>query len=684
MTGEALQIDFRPQPRGIAVVTSAPIFEIAESGKYSAFQDLIDGYASSFQKVLVFSPSGGQVVKPIKDHRVSWFSGPGTLSPTNGLWWSVMKNRRVFRDVELVRTFGPRAGIVGKAISKFTKSPHVSSSDDLVDNTWRDQTGLRSAPTKLVSKLGMLRANVLSATLDWELEYLSDAGYEKDLLLGAMGLATDIYTPLGTTDPDRHPVVLWAGPVNDDSTELIEKSAFETQQMIENVQFIIIALDDEGEQLKSNVEERDLPITVVSLSDVEPMVDLIERTWACVTVPERDIPHGLAMLALSAGVPLISVGELAEKHGFTNHLTHVGVDPDDHEGVAYGLQLLRRWSTWALRIGSAGQKLVEERYSTRTVAIKEGEQLARLARGEELESTTPKEAKVLRTYLSPATGEVPSFLSGDSPAGTETEDEADANEDMYADPGFDLVAAALADISGSVPTAPSESKPDSDSDDMGQDAISALFAGNDADPEAPAAEPVDLNGDMGQDDISALFAANNPEPEPVAEPEDPSSGDMGQDAISALFAANNPEPEIVTEPEDPSSGDMGQDAISALFAANNPEPAVVEATEAPISGDMGQDAISALFGTDEPAPDSTPPDSTPDAASNSDTVETKSYDSVEDDLADTDLPEINMVQLGSDEEEPELSNFEDFDAEDDIGADLIESILEGKDEDPSV
>ena len=86
MTGEALQIDFQPQPRGIAVVTSAPISEIAASGKYSAFQDLIDGYASSFQKVLVFSPSEGQVVKPIKDHRVSWFSGPGTLSPTNGLW----------------------------------------------------------------------------------------------------------------------------------------------------------------------------------------------------------------------------------------------------------------------------------------------------------------------------------------------------------------------------------------------------------------------------------------------------------------------------------------------------------------------------------------------------------------------------------------------------------------------
>jgi hypothetical protein len=71
MTGETLQIDFSPQPRGIAVVTSAPISAIAGSGNYSAFQDLIDGYASSFAKVLVFSPSGDPVVKPVKAHWVS-------------------------------------------------------------------------------------------------------------------------------------------------------------------------------------------------------------------------------------------------------------------------------------------------------------------------------------------------------------------------------------------------------------------------------------------------------------------------------------------------------------------------------------------------------------------------------------------------------------------------------------
>ncbi len=173
MTEEALQIDFRPQPSGIAVVTSAPISTIAESGNYAAFQDLIDGHASSFSKVHVFSPSGGSVVNPVKGHRVSWHSGPRWLSPTNGLWWSVLSNRREFENIELVRTFGPSAGVVGKALSKLTKSPHVSSSDDLIGNTLRDRTGWRSAPTKVVNRLGLLRANVLAATLDWVVEYLS-------------------------------------------------------------------------------------------------------------------------------------------------------------------------------------------------------------------------------------------------------------------------------------------------------------------------------------------------------------------------------------------------------------------------------------------------------------------------------------------------------------------------------
>ena len=118
MTGEALQIDFRPQPKGIAVVTSAPISMIAESGHYSTFQDLIDGYAASFASVHVFSPSGDPVVKPVREHRVNWHSGPSWLSPTNGLWWTVLSNRSEFDSIELVRTFGPRAGVVGKALSK--------------------------------------------------------------------------------------------------------------------------------------------------------------------------------------------------------------------------------------------------------------------------------------------------------------------------------------------------------------------------------------------------------------------------------------------------------------------------------------------------------------------------------------------------------------------------------------
>jgi hypothetical protein len=183
---------------------------------------------------------------------------------------------------------------------------------------------------------------------------------------------------------------------------------------------------------------------------------------------------------------------------------------------------------------------------------------------------------------------------------------------MYADPGFVLVAAALADISSSVPTAPAESKPDTDGGVQGA--------------------------------ISALFAAKDPEPEAVAGPEETASGDMGQDTISALFASSDPEPETVAEPE------------------------------APDSGDMGQGAISALFGNDDPAAD---------PVATSDAIETNTYDSVEEDLANTDMPEVTMVQPSLGEVEPGLSNFDDFDAEDDIDVDLIESILEGKDENPS-
>jgi hypothetical protein len=663
MTGEELQIDFQPQPRGIAVVTSAPISSIAESGHYSAFQDLIDGYASSFAKVHVFSPSGGQVVKPLKDHRVSWHSGKKWLSQTNGLWWSVLANRREFRDVELVRTFGPRAGVVGRFISKLSHAPHVSSAEDLVGNSWNDKNGLRAASSKLVNNFGVLRANVLSATLDWELEYLSETGYEKELLLGSMGLATDIYTPVGTTDPDRHPVVLWAGPV----------------------------AGDEADQLKADIAERDLPITVASIEEVEPIVDLIERTWACVTTPGRGLPYGFAMLALSAGVPLISIGELDEKHGFENHLNYIGIE-DKPDAVAYALQLLRHWTTWSLRIGIAGQKLVEERYSTRSVAIKEGEQLARIARGEDLEpSTLPKEAKILRTFVSPAAGEVTELFP--KPV---AEDESVEEEDQYASPGFDLVAAALAEMSGPKPTTP---EPSTDSVDMSQDAISALFAANNENPEAPAGELVDLSGGdmdqdaisamfaadnnpvpepsaaepaeladpgdvyMSQDDITALFAANDPEPEPSAEAADSGSVDMGQDAISALFAASDPEPEAADEPDDSASGDMGQDAISALFAANDPEPEAAAEPADSGSGDMGQDAISALFAANDPEPE--PVSESADSAS-----------------GDMGQDAISALFVANDPE-PEPATFEPADsASGDMGQDAISALFAASDPEP--
>jgi hypothetical protein len=595
MTEEALQIDFRPQPSGIAVVTSAPISTIAESGNYAAFQDLIDGYASSFAKVHVFSPSGGSVVKPLKAHRVKWHSGPRWLSPTNGLWWSVLSNRREFENIELVRTFGPRAGVVGKALSKLAKSPHVSSSDDLIGNTWRDRTGWRAAPTKVVNRLGLLRANMLAATLDWEVEYLSETGYTKDLLLGKTGLPTDVYTPVGTTDPNRHPVVLWAGPVTgDDSVSLIAESALATKSMIENVEFVVVANADDGKHLQADVTERELPVTIAAFDQVEPLVDLIERTWACVTVPSSGFPHGFGMFAASAGVPMISVGELDESHGFKNHLNYMGVEPDSHDAVAYALQLLRRWSTWSLRIGSAGQQLIEDRYSTKTVALREGEQLARIARDEELETDSPVQLKALRPYLSPATGEALPFGIDTDAESVKEEPEA---ADQYSGAGFDMVAAALAGLASDAAAAKSSPpKADSSSEDMGQDAISALFAANDA---APAAEPA---GDMGQDAISALFAANDADPEvPAAPPVDLDGGDMGQDAISALFAANDPAP--AAEP----AGDMDQDAISALFAANDADPEVPSAEPVDLGGgDLDQDAISALFAANDPAPAAEP------------------------------------------------------------------------------
>ncbi len=682
MTGEALQIDFRPQPKGIAVVTSAPISMIAESGNFATFQDLIDGYAASFASVHVFSPNGDPVVKPIREHRVNWHSGPNWLSPMNGLWWTVFANRSEFENIELVRTFGPRAGIVGKALSKFSKSPHVSSSDDLSGNTWRDITGWRSVPTKVVSKLGMLRANVLSATLDWEVEYLSETGYTKDLLLGNTGLATDIYTPVGTTDPTRHPVVLWAGPSSsEESIRLIEESALSTQQMIENVEFVVIGDKDNSAQLRENIAARELPVTIVGINEVEPLVDLIERTWACVTSPARGFPSGLAMFAASAGVPIISLGELEENFGFKNHLNHMSIDPESHEAVAYSLQLLRRWTDWSLRIGLAGQRLVEERYSTKTVAVKEGKQLARIARFEDMESSEPAPLKLLKPYVSPSAGEIPSLIGEAVVEAVEEE-----LEDYYASAGFDLVAAALADITGTKPAA----EPAEPAADMGQDVISAMFAANDAAAE-PMGEPA---AEMDQDAISALFASNDSAPEPTASAEPvEGSGDMDQDAISALFASNDPAPEPTASAEPvEASGDMDQDAISALFASNDPAPepvADVEPVDA--SGDMGQDAINALLAasdvTSEPEPTNEPEiDPEPQERDFVEAIIEARKNPAEpiefslDDL-DNDLPDVNLIQFGSGTSEDEADIPIDFD-EEEVDMGLITSILEGRDVDP--
>lgn len=335
----------------------------------------------------------------------------------------------------------------------------------------------------------------------------------------------------------------------DDSISLIEEAASETQDMIENVEFVVVVRGDEADQLKADIAERELPITVAVIENVEPIVDLIERSWACVTVPGRGLPYGLAMFALSAGVPLISLGELDGDHGFENHLNYIGIE-DEPDAVAYALQLLHRWTTWSLRIGIAGQKLVEERYSTRSVAIKEGEQLARIARGEELESNAlPKEAKVLRTFVSPAEGEVPELFTKAA-----AEVEAEEAEDQYSAPGFDLVTAALADISVSKPSeSPELETTTSDSVDLGQDAISALFAAGNDDPEPEStAEPEEAApaGDLGQDAISALFSAND-EWESDTTAEQPE-----QAVISALVEAKQKTAETFTPSDDESEDDL--------------------------------------------------------------------------------------------------------------------------------
>lgn len=775
MTEEALQIDFRPQPRGIAVVTSAPISAIADHGNYSAFQDLIDGYASSFARVHVISPSGESPVKPDKSHRVTWHSGPGWLSPTNGLLWSVATNRKSLREVELVRTFGPKAGIAGKVLARTTKSPLIASSDDLIGNMWRDLDGWRSTPIKLANKIGLMRANMLTANLDWELEFLSDYGYKNDLLIGKPGFATDVFTTVGTTDPARHPVVLWTGSIaTDDLMMLVEESARATQRMIENVEFVIVGTGERVEKLKEDVDERNLPITVAALDQSEPLVDLIELTWVCVTTPNNGIPGGLAMLAASAGIPLVSLGELEETQGFKNQLNYVGVEAENPESVAYGLQLLRRWTDWSLRIGVAGQRVVEDQYSTKAVALREGEQLVRIARGEQAEFSAGPLLRDLKPYTSPAEGEVPSLFNENEEQNvvldSVAEDSADEEGDEDLAAGFDLVAAALEDVSnmGSQTvstvemigdsTSDESSNEASDSGEMDQDAISALFSNADS-PDEPVESSSD-DGQLDQDAISALFDSETPDSTPAVEEASTSdSDDLDQDAITALFDSST---DSETDSDDSGDSDdpMDQGAISALFASQESEPEVpsdevneeggeenepdseeitlvefgsvelpesesadldwepepVEVFDLPEpetgTGDLDQHAITALFAENntpnEPEePDEIEVQDEPNIELGTDQF-LEQAEEIEEDVvsaildaktdqalplvevtdvedSDVDLPSVNVIQVNDDIEavtdEEEL--IDDLEV-DDIDPDLIASILEGKDVDPSL
>ena len=608
MTQASLQIDFRPQPRGIAVVTSVPISLIVEKSGYSSFQDLVDGYASSFSKVLVVSPNGKSAIVAKRNGRVSWFSGPRWLSPTNGLWWTAFANRRELRNGDLVRTFGPRAGIVGRALSRFSNSPHVSSADDLAGNAWRDKTGLRGIVPRFANRLGVLRADVLSATLDWELEYLAETGYMSDLLLGSRGLATDIYTPVNTTDPDRHPVVLWTGSLTgDDSISLVAQVASSTQKMIPNVEFIVVAEGDSADLLKTASTEQDLPLKVVAYREVEPLVDLIERTWACVTVPGpgQNIPHGLAMLALSAGIPLISVGDLGENHGFQNHLNYIRVESADSDEVAYGLQLLRRWSSFALRIGSAGQRLVEERYSTRSVALVEGERLARIATDLSVDLAMSDGARVLQEFAAQRSSEMESSeeengggAEPDSAPETTQEPARNAKENLAA--GYDIVAAAIAaandetqpvgaaeDEGADLPETSIELNAVDNADETVEVELGARsFAGAGFEGNRVSAKPGDSSDrieTIGEGDIEPT-----PAPE-MAIASEMGSPDEGEDEDDAGLPQINL---VKIDIGDISSGESVEETAVAGIVG----PATVENDD---SGALDQDAISALFATND-------------------------------------------------------------------------------------
>jgi hypothetical protein len=86
--------------------------------------------------------------------------------------------------------------------------------------------------------------------------------------------------------------------------------------------------------------------------------------------------------------------------------------------------------------------------------LREGGQLASSARDDDFETDTPVQLKVLKSYVSTSTG-------GALPFGIDTDTQSNENkpaeeDDMYSGACFDLVAAALADISGSASTIESE------------------------------------------------------------------------------------------------------------------------------------------------------------------------------------------------------------------------------------
>ena len=633
----------------MAVVTSTPISSIIENGNHLAFQDLIDGYVTSFAKVIVVSPGGKSTVAATKSARVEWLSGPRWLSPLNGLWWATLANRHELREVDLIRTFGPRAGIVGRAMSKYSKSPFVSSADDLASKAGQPRTGWRAIVAGIVNRLGVLKADVLAATLNWELEYLAESNYTGDLMLGSRGLPTDIYTPVGTTDPDRHPVVLWASRLeDDDSASLVQEVAASTQGLIPNVEFIVMAEGDAADRLATASVERDLPVTVASAEELEPLVDLIERTWACVTVPtpRKNTPYGLAMLALSAGKPLISVGNLGENHGFQNHLNYIRVDgrvawsgeeaeSSESVEVAHGLHLLRRWTNFALRIGLAGQRLIEERYSTRSVALVEGERLARIATDLNVGSAMSDGAQALRDLVEESQIEVEHSADQSEPADAAEPESPPGAEEVSA-AGADLVAAAIAASNG-------ENQPGDvvDENAASDEVVAELDAWSDVE-EPTGADVVAAalgESDPGEIDVFDEFGDSSDQLEVVDSPADQEASstapeiDVASESISPgdddglpqinvikfdasdIPGATGDEEAAVGDFDDPVSaesvgaGEPDQDANSALLAAgpeedeSGMEGESSELADLDDPGPLDEDTFSDIFATDgEPGP----------------------------------------------------------------------------------